>query len=165
MEHKEQQAPLPEQRKAAQQAYSSWQYDNDDQGDQLGLEPLPSIALPRLLLPHLSRQLRQSSQASKYSDRDQLPRPPAADYQPVQDMGTSLGYGQGMAHPYFDAPQPSQPIAQLRQDRLQQLREERLQYQAQPIDQEANLSFLTWSNGAGGSQNVLYPEFPSLNNR
>jgi len=139
VEHKEQQTPLPEQRKAAQQAYPGWKYANDDQGDQLGLEPLPPIALPRLLLPHLSRQLRQSSQASKYSDRDPLPRPSAADYQPVQDMGTSLGYGQGMAHQYFDAPQPSQPIAKLRQDRLQQLRAERLQHPIQPIDQEAKL--------------------------
>src|SRR5436853_2867748 len=41
-------------------------------------------------------------------------------------MGSSLGYGQGMEYQYFDAPQPSQPIAQLRQDRLQQLREKRI---------------------------------------
>ncbi len=68
MEYKEQQAPLPEQRKVTQQAYSGWQYDHDDQGDQLGLEPLPSITLPRLLLPHLSQQLRQSYQASKGAD-------------------------------------------------------------------------------------------------
>lgn len=41
-------------------------------------------------------------------------------------MGTSLGYGQGMEYQYFNAPQPSQPLPQLRQARLQQLREERM---------------------------------------
>ncbi len=49
--------------------------------------------------------------------------------QPVQDMGTSLGYGQGMEYQYFNVPQPSQPIPQLRQARLQQLREERMRRQ------------------------------------
>jgi putative peptidoglycan lipid II flippase len=48
---------------------------------------------------------------------------------PVQDMGTSLGYGQGMEYQYFNAPQPSQPLPQLRQARLQQLREERMRNQ------------------------------------
>src|SRR5204863_4397254 len=122
---------LPEQGRPEQQKYFGWQYDNEDQGDQIGLEPLPPIVLPRLFLPHLSRQLRQSSQSSKdpaqHPEGAQLPSPPQADYQPVQDMGTSLGYGQGMAHQYFDAPQPSQSIAKLRQDRLLRLREVRLQ--------------------------------------
>lgn len=39
-------------------------------------------------------------------------------------MGTSLGYGQGMEYQYLNAPQPSQPIEVLRQERLQQLRED-----------------------------------------
>src|SRR5437763_15166799 len=42
-------------------------------------------------------------------------------------MGSSLGYGHGMEYQYFDAPQPSQPIRQLRRDRLQQLRQQRNQ--------------------------------------
>ncbi|HEY4034882.1 MAG TPA: murein biosynthesis integral membrane protein MurJ [Ktedonobacteraceae bacterium] len=142
MESKEQQAPLPEQRKSEQQGYFGWQYDNGDQGDRTELEPLPPVALPKLFLPHLERQLRQSSQASEspaqHPKGGQLPNLPQVDYQPVQDMGTSLGYGQGMAHQYFDAPQPSQPIAKLRQDRLQRLREERLYRRVQPIGQEAN---------------------------
>ena len=157
MEPKEQQAPLPEQRKAEQPGYFGWQYDNDDQGDQIGPEPLPPVALPRLFLPNLERQLRQSSPASKpaqYPEGGQLSSPPQAeyqpiaDYQPVEDMGTSLGYGQGMAHQYFDAPQPSQPIAKLRQERLQRLREERLQGRVRPIGQEANVlipSMEKWS--------------------
>ncbi|GLV58127.1 hypothetical protein KDH_49610 [Dictyobacter sp. S3.2.2.5] len=38
----------------------------------------------------------------------------------IEDMGTSLGYGQGMEYQYFDAPQPSQPVSQLRMTSLQQ---------------------------------------------
>ena len=49
--------------------------------------------------------------------------------QPVQDMGSSLGYNQGMEYQYFNAPQPSQPLPQLRLQRLQQLREDRMRRQ------------------------------------
>lgn len=49
--------------------------------------------------------------------------------EPIHDMGSSLGYGQGMEYQYFDVPQPSQPIPMLRQTRLQQLREERMRRQ------------------------------------
>lgn len=56
------------------------------------------------------------------------PLPP--QYQePLLDMGSSLGYGQGMEYQYFNAPQPSQPMAVLRQARLQQLRAERMRRQ------------------------------------
>lgn len=51
-------------------------------------------------------------------------------------MGESLGYGQGLENQYFNAPQPSQSMPVLpqqhpipHQDRLQQLREERLRRQ------------------------------------
>jgi putative peptidoglycan lipid II flippase len=49
--------------------------------------------------------------------------------EPLLDMGSSLGYGQGMEYQYFNAPQPSQPMAVLRQTRLQQLRAERMRRQ------------------------------------
>ncbi len=56
------------------------------------------------------------------------PLPP--EYQePLLDMGSSLGYGQGMEYQYFNAPQPSQPLPVLRQTRLQQLRAERMRRQ------------------------------------
>jgi putative peptidoglycan lipid II flippase len=48
-------------------------------------------------------------------------------------MGTSLGYGQGTEYQYFEPPQPSQPMARLRQERLQQLREERMHRQQQRL--------------------------------
>jgi putative peptidoglycan lipid II flippase len=43
---------------------------------------------------------------------------------------------------YFDAPQPSQPIAQLRQERLQQLREERMRRQQRRMGDSAGI--LPW---------------------
>lgn len=167
VERKEQQAPLPEQGKAEQQGYFGWQYDNDDQGDQLELEPLPPVALPRLFLPHLERQLRQSSQVSKSPAQhlikgDCNPSPPQVDYQPVQDMGMSLGYGQGMGHQYFDAPQPSQPIAKLRQDRLQSLREERMHRRMQPIGQEANVLIPNMEKWSKWFLETIVPRIRSL---
>lgn len=54
---------------------------------------------------------------------------PARYQQPIADMGSSLGYGQGMEYQYLDATQPSQSIPMLRQSRLQQLREERMRNQ------------------------------------
>ena len=54
---------------------------------------------------------------------------PAQYQEPLLDMGSSLGYGQGMEYQYFNAPQPSQPMAVLRQTRLQQLRAERMRRQ------------------------------------
>ena len=88
VEPKEQQAPLPGQRKTEQPGYFGWQYDNDDQGDQIGPEPLPPVALPRLFLPNLERQLRQSPPALKpaqYPEGGQPPSPPQAEYQPIAD--------------------------------------------------------------------------------
>lgn len=58
-------------------------------------------------------------------------------------MGTSLGYGQGMEYQYFDAPQPSQPMAQLRQERLQQLREERMRRQQRRMAPDIT-SIVSW---------------------
>src|SRR6266581_1268357 len=57
------------------------------------------------------------------------PQLPQHYQQPVQDMRTSLGYGQGMEYQYVNTPQPSQPLPQLRQARLQQLREDRMRRQ------------------------------------
>lgn len=53
--------------------------------------------------------------------------PPMPQYQqPIPDMGSTLGYSQGMEYQYYNASQPSQPIEVLRQARLQQLREDRM---------------------------------------
>src|SRR5438552_14595400 len=49
--------------------------------------------------------------------------------EPIADMGTSLGLGQGTEYQFFNAPQPTQGIPMMRQARLQQLREERMRRQ------------------------------------
>jgi len=59
------------------------------------------------------------------------PNIPARYSEPIADMGTTLGYGQGMEYQYFDVPQPSQPMPKLRMERLQQLRQERLRRDVQ----------------------------------
>lgn len=68
-----------------------------------------------------------SGQPPQYQESE-VALPP--QYQePLLDMGSSLGYGQGMEYQYFNAPQPSQPLPMLRQTRLQQLRAERMRRQ------------------------------------
>ncbi len=60
-------------------------------------------------------------------------------------MGMTLGYGQGTEYQYVNVPQPSQPIAQLRQERLQQLREERMRRQQRRMQPDATVVF-PWRN-------------------
>src|SRR6516162_9099543 len=74
------------------------------------------------------------------------PQVPQQYQQPVQDMGTSLGYGQGMEYQYVNTPQPSQPLPQLRQARLQQLREDRMRRQQRRMKSESP-SFLARISG------------------
>jgi putative peptidoglycan lipid II flippase len=83
----------------------------------------------------------------------QQPRPvvPPQYQEPLLDMGSSLGYGQGMEYQYFNAPQPSQPMEVLRQTRLQQLRAERLRRV-----QEG------WRNSAGAMQGKKTRSLSSL---
>lgn len=106
-----QQAPLPQQGQNGQSPdYYGWQYDQDR----------PGMAAPQPAVP--PRAPQQPVRVNGVY--------PSARYQePIADMGTTLGYNQGNEYQYFNAPQPSQPMAQLRQERLQQLREERLRRQ------------------------------------
>jgi putative peptidoglycan lipid II flippase len=67
----------------------------------------------------------------------------SSSFQDLPDMGSSLGYGQGMEYQFYDAPQPSQPMAQLRQERLQQLREERMRRQQRHIRPDAS-TIMPW---------------------
>ncbi len=56
---------------------------------------------------------------------------PADAYYPdlTMDMGNSLGYSQGIQHHAMSMPQPTQSIPRLRQERFQQLREDRMRRQ------------------------------------
>ncbi|MBV8694498.1 MAG: murein biosynthesis integral membrane protein MurJ [Chloroflexi bacterium] len=110
MTNEGQQPPLPSQ--GIPSDYSSWQYDQE----QAEGEPPPQLVLPLHQPPSLVPP-------------DGSPPLPARYQESIHDMGTSLGYGQGMEYQYLNAPQPSQPIPQLHQERLQQLRAERLRRQ------------------------------------
>ena len=106
-----QQPPLPPQGQPGQSPdYYGWQYDQDH----------PAMA---------SEQVPDVSRAPQQPIRVHGVYPSARFQEPIADMGTTLGYNQGSEYQYFNAPQPSQPMAQLRQERLQQLREDRMRRQ------------------------------------
>lgn len=117
-----QQPPIPQHGspEQPQQPYYGWQYDHDHPGPIMQQSPVvpPQYGYPPQQPPIDPRQ-----------NQGQVPQLPVQYQQPVQDMGTSLGYGQGMEYQYVNTPQPSQPLPQLRQARLQQLREDRMRRQ------------------------------------
>ncbi len=122
MENEEQQGSQPQQGEAGQQPYYGWQYDN--------AMPPQAPAAPQQPTYHPSQQPPQYPRQPQ-APAWQQPQMPPQQQQPIPEMGVggSLGYTQGMDYHYYDAPQPSQSIPQLRQARLQQLREERLRRQ------------------------------------
>ena len=167
-----QQPPPIGQEAPGQQEYSGWQYDQEDANvgapQQVpAAPPIWSYEPPQVPQPPPVQQspvrpfpvqpppIQQSpvqpppapplvypEQANGQVERQNALR--AQYQQPIQDMGTSLGYGQGMEYQYFDTPQPSQPIAQLRQERLQQLREERMRRQQRRIGPDIT-SLIPWN--------------------
>ena len=130
-----QQPPLPQQGPSGQpqQQYYGWQYDQDHPGPIMQQSPVvpPQPAYPPQQPPINPQQIQ-----------GQVSQLPVQYQQPVQDMGTSLGYGQGMEYQYFNTPQPSQPLPQLRQARLQQLREDRMRRQQRRIKPDSQGFFL-----------------------
>src|SRR5712692_4346649 len=118
-----QQPPLPQQGLPGQQPYYGWQYDQDHP-DPIGQQQQAPVVPPQPDYP--SQQPPPIIPQQNQGQASQLPK---QYQQPVQDMGTSLGYGQGQEYQYVNTPQPSQPLPQLRQARLQQLREERMRRQ------------------------------------
>lgn len=160
-----QQPPLPEQEAQKQQGFYGWQYDQDDDATEVvqhspsqrppqviprrPSQPLPPVRPPSQPLPP-QPPLQQSPAASPPTQAPRYTQAPERYQQPIQDMGTTLGYGQGMEYQYFDVPQPSQPMAQLRQERLQQLREERMRRQQRRMQRDASTLF-PWP-GTDGQQ-------------
>jgi putative peptidoglycan lipid II flippase len=135
--NEEQQSPLPEQRLPGQQGYYGWQYEQN-YSEEVTQQAPPAVPP--------SPQAQQPLQPPPYPSSGRAGRQPnlPASYDgPILDMGTSLGYGQGMEYQYFDTPQPSQPMAQLRQERLQQLREERMRRQQRRMKSDIT-TFIPW---------------------
>ncbi|MGZ3628526.1 MAG: murein biosynthesis integral membrane protein MurJ [Ktedonobacteraceae bacterium] len=126
------QPPPPQQEQPGQQKpYYGWQYDQD-QPDRIGPQQQAPVAPQQ---PNYSPQ--QQYPINSQQVQGMPPQIPQQYQQPVQDMGTSLGYGQGMEYQYVNTPQPSQPLPQLRQARLQQLREDRMRRQQRRIQTES----------------------------
>ncbi len=130
-----QQPPLPQQGPPGQppQQYYGWQYDQDHPGPIMQQSPV---------VPPQHGYPPQQPPINPQPIQGQVPQLPVQYQQPVQDMGTSLGYGQGMEYQYVNTPQPSQPLPQLRQARLQQLREERMRRQQRRIKPDSPGFFL-----------------------
>jgi putative peptidoglycan lipid II flippase len=139
------QQPLPPEQ-PGQQGYYGWQYDQDaapaPDGPQMyplqmspayppsGQQPPPGY--PPGYPPPAYPNQGQPGQPGQQGPQQYRPVPQRYQ-EPIQDMGSSLSYTQGMEFQYFDAPQPSQALPLLRQERLQQLREERLRRQQRRV--------------------------------
>ena len=166
------QPPLPAQGQPAQQKpYYGWQYDQD-QTDPLEHQQQASVESPQ---PDYSPQ--QQYPINPQQNEGLPPQVPQQYNQPVQDMGTSLGYGQGMEYQYVNTPQPSQPLPQLRQARLQQLREDRMRRQQRRMKSDSPSFFARISSrlpsnlmppptvntsvSAWNQQNVSQPSLPA----
>ncbi len=131
------QPPPPLQGQQGQQKpYFGWQYDQD-QPDPNQQQQQATVVPPQPNYPP-QQQYPTNIQLAQATP----PQVPQQYQQPVQDMGTSLGYGQGMEYQYVNTPQPSQPLPQLRQARLQQLREDRMRRQQRRM-QSVGPSFFT----------------------
>lgn len=123
-----QQPPLPPQGQPPD--YYGWQYDQDHPA--MASQPPPEP-------PHAPQQPIRVNGVY-----------PSARYQePIADMGTTLGYNQGSEYQYFNAPQPSQPMAQLRQERLQQLREDRMRRQQRRMGPDVTIAIPRKNKNSG----------------
>ena len=133
MENEGQQPPQPQ----GQPGYYGWQYDEPQsvqhiQQQSPSAAPQPPAYPPvqqSPMYPQQPQQPQQVQQPQPFGGHGTRQPLPGRYQEPVADMGSSLGLGQGMEYQYFEAPQPSQPIPMLRQARLQQLREERMRRQ------------------------------------
>src|SRR5215472_10677379 len=109
MDRERQEPPVPPQppnRLRGSQNPANWQYDQRQPGTASRPPALPST--PSQKAPFVPNQHLPGQ-----------PNIPARYQEPIADMGTTLGYGQGMEYQYFHVPQPSQPMPQLRMERLQ----------------------------------------------
>src|SRR5438874_7757021 len=174
----------PEQPKQGSPSYYGWQYEQDHPEAMVQQSPVvaqqahvapQSPQYPPAHQPHQPHQPQQAPPAPGYPPQayqgnggqpQQLQQPPQYQqlpprYQdPIADMGTSLGLGQGTEYQFFNAPQPTQGIPMLRQARLQQLREERMRRQQRRMkpDVTSMISFKGKQRPPEGR--VPYPAVP-----
>jgi len=134
-----QQHPQPQQGTSAQkdhQGYYGWQYDHDHADgvvQQSPVVPQPPMYPP---MPPVEQSPSLYPQQAPPVPPQRAPQLSPRYQEPIADMGTSLGLGQGMEYQFVDSPQPSQPLPMLRQARLAQLREERMRRQQRRMKQD-----------------------------
>src|SRR5205814_2333846 len=140
----------PQQRGSSQgpQNPTGWQYEEK----QPGTPPRRSTA--PLISSH-SGPLASNA----YSPNQ--PNGPAPYFEPVADMGTTLGYGQGMEYQYF---QPSQPLPKLRQERLQQLRQDRLRRDGQHARPDVTTAIRRRKGNPSVPVKAIQSPFPASSN-
>src|SRR6266567_1173362 len=145
-----QQPQKPDQPKQGSPSYYGWQYEQDHPEGMVQQSPVvpqqahgapQSPQYPPAPQPHQSQQAPPApgyppqayqgygGQPQQLQQPPQYQQLPPRYQEPIADMGTSLGLGQGTEYQFFNAPQPTQGIPMLRQARLQQLREERMRRQ------------------------------------
>lgn len=73
------------------------------------------------------------------------------------DMGSSLGYSQSIQYHSISMAQPSQPMPQLRQTRLQQLREDRMRRQQRRMNPDATMALRRKTPGAQPENRISFP--------
>lgn len=119
MENERQPASLPANGDTSQAESIGW---SESQG-QNTVRPHPKD-------PQTQKNLPTPPIPEESSPASQITMPPNYN-ESIQDMGTSLGYGQGMEYQYSDVPQPSLPMPQLRMEKLQQQRYQQIRQQLQ----------------------------------
>ena len=160
-----QQPPQPPQ---GQPGYYGWQYEEQPgpgtSGTPGGTPAQPPAAVPQPPIYPPAQQspnYPQQPPAAGGGPRQPVPPVPNRFQEPVADMGSSLGLGQGMEYQYFEAPQPSQPIPVLRQARLQQLREERMRRQQRRMQSDVTAMISPNRGNQPPEGKVQFPAVPS----
>lgn len=105
------------------QPYQEWIYDQEQQ-------PVSSVGPPSRPIQNNPNIPSLDSQFDQMKNNP-VPQSAADPYYPdlTMDMSSSLGYSQSIQYHSISMPQPTQSFSRLRQERLQQLRHERLHRQ------------------------------------
>lgn len=158
MRNDEQQPPQGSQ---ASSPYSGWQY-NQEQVPPGPFGPPSGYPLPGPGNPY--NQVAPQPPGPSYPQNfpsghffDDIEVPDDTYYPDLtMDMGGSLGYSQSIQHHAISMPQPTQALPQLRQTRLQQLREERMRRQQRRMGQDATIPVRRRGRG-GAFENRIAP--------
>ena len=161
MGNDEQLPPQPQQGQGApgQSGYYGWQYEQEQPN---GMAPQPPVApQPSVYHPPQLQQQPPAIYPPQSQGGQAYQQLPQRYQEPIADMGSSLGVGQGMEYQYYEVPQPSQPLPQLRQARLQQLREERMRRQQRRMKSDVTSIFPSREKNRPPEARAPFPASPA----